>query len=267
MTRTIGTLGFLGCGQMGRALLAGWLETGRVRRDQVRIAARRTGAVTAERFGVQAASAAEVVRHSDVVVLAVKPSQSKAAVDGLPFRADQLLVSVVAGLRRDRLARWVAPARVVRTMPNTPCRVGRGVTTVLAGPDDAAGDIALVRDLFSAVGHVELLADEALFHAATALAGSGPAYLFVAMEALADGAVAAGLPRDAARRLAAMTVAGAGALACAPDAHPARLKDEVASPAGTTIRALQVLERRAFRAALIDAVEAAAARSREMEET
>jgi pyrroline-5-carboxylate reductase len=260
-----GTIGFLGCGQIGRALLAGWLESGRVPPDRVLVAARRSAAATAARFGVEAADPAEVVRRADVLVLAVKPAQAKAALAGLPFREGQTLISVVAGLTKARLAEYAAPARVVRTMPSTPCRVRQGVTVVLAR-DERPEDVALVEHLFAAVGHVELLADEDLFHVATALVGSGPAYLFVAMEALADGAVLAGLPRETARRLAAKMVAGAAALAGEPDAHPGALKDEVASPAGTTIHALQVLERRGFRSALVDAVEAAAARSRAMME-
>ncbi len=266
MTRAFTKLGFLGCGQIGRALLAGWLDGGRVRADQVLVAAKRSAEATAQRFGVRAATAADVVRECDVVILAVKPAQALTALDGLAFRSEQLLISVVAGVTRDRLARAATPARVARTMPNTPCRIGRGVTCVLAGPDDDAGDVALVEHLFSAAGHVEALADESLFHVATALVGSGPAFVFVALEALADGAVLAGLPREAARRLAAQTVAGAAALACGPDAHPARLKDEVASPGGTTIHGLQALERRAFRAALLEAIDAAARRSRELME-
>ena len=139
------------------------------------------------------------------------------------------------------------------------------MTGLLATSDDLPEIVDRVERLFQAVGEVVRLPDEGLFHGVTALAASGPAFLFAAMEALADGGVAAGLPRDLARRLVVHTFSGAAALAGVPGALPSTLKDEVASPAGTTIRGLQVLESRAFRGALIDAVAAAADRSRELE--
>lgn len=260
-----GTLGFLGCGALGRALLSGWLKTGRASPDRVLVAARTSAAETSARLGVSAVAASVVAAEADVVVLAVKPSQVPDTLQGLSFRPGQLLISVVAGVSRARIAALAAPARVVRTMPNVACRVGQGATLVLGGAPDAAADVQRAVALFEALGHVEVLTDEKLFHAATALVGSGPAYLFLAIEALADGAVAAGLPRAQAQRLAAHTVLGAGRLAVEPGAHPAALKDAVASPGGTTIEALAVLERRGFRGALLDAVRAAAERSRELE--
>lgn len=259
----IGDVGFLGCGRMGRALLEGWLSAGLVSRDRVIIAARESAEATAATFGVRAGSVFEVAARSDIVVLAVKPAQAGRMLSSLRFELGQVVVSVVAGVPRSGLP--VSPARLIRTMPNVACRVGQGTTAILATADDDAEDVARISRLFEAVGRVVRIPDEAMFHGVTALSGSGPAYLFAAMEALADGAVAAGVPRDLARALAVHTFRSATALADAPGAVPSLLKDEVASPGGTTIRGLQVLESRAFRGALLDAVVAAAERSRELE--
>ncbi|MEZ4472171.1 MAG: pyrroline-5-carboxylate reductase [bacterium] len=258
-------VGFLGCGQLGQALLAGWLAAEVVDRAGVRVAARQSAQVTAGRFGVQAAGAAEVVEACDLIILAVKPGQVAGLLAGLPFRAGQVVVSVAAGVNAATLRGLCAPAEVVRTMPNVAARVGAGATLVLGGATDGAAVARTVR-LFQAVGHVEVLEQEQLFHVGTALVGSGPAFLFVAMEALADGAVAAGLPRGQALRLAARVVAGAGTLAAAEGIHPATLKDAVASPGGTTMQGLRALEKGGLRAALLEAVLAATARSVDLED-
>ncbi|MCB9545203.1 MAG: pyrroline-5-carboxylate reductase [Myxococcales bacterium] len=258
-------VGFLGCGQLGQALLAGWLAAGVVERAGVRVAARQSAATTAERFGVLAASPAEVVAASEVIVLAVKPGQITSVAAGLPFRAGQVVLSVAAGVPRAALLAACRPAEVVRIMPNVAARVGAGASLVLGGATDGAAVARAVR-LFQAVGHVEVLDQEKLFHVGTALVGSGPAFLFVAMEALADGAVAAGLPRAQALRLAARVVAGSGTLAALEGIHPAILKDAVASPGGTTMQGLRALEKAGLRAALLEAVLAATARSQELED-
>ena len=259
----VGTLGFLGCGQMGRALLRGWLDAALIAPTNVLIAARESAGATAEAFGVRAASAIEVAGEADTIILAVKPAQAPRLLQGLHFQLGQVVISTVAGVSRHRL--HASPARLLRVMPNTACRIGRGLTAILATADEMPDDVERARRLFEAVGEVVTVADEHLFHGITALAASGPAFLFAAMEAMADGGVAAGLPRDLARRLVVHTFAGAAALAGVPGASPATLKDEVTSPAGTTIRGLQVLEARAFRGALIDAIAAAADRSRELD--
>ncbi|MCA9540100.1 MAG: pyrroline-5-carboxylate reductase [Myxococcales bacterium] len=247
---------------MGGALLEGWLAAGVVSADAVRVADKLTGPEVAARLGVHACASVDAIAGAEVVVVAVKPQTIESALGDLPFVASQLVISVAAGVPAARLRALVAPARVIRTMPNLACGVRQGVTAVLAGPNEVAEDVERTLALFRAVGHAEPLADEGLFHAATALVGSGPAYLFVAMQAMADGAVAAGLPRDTARRLAAATVRGAGAVAVESDAHPEALKDAVASPGGTTIAALGILERCGYRGALFDAVHAAAERSK-----
>ncbi len=260
-------IGFLGCGKLGQALLAGWLDRGLMRPDEVLVAARQSGAQTAARLGVTASTREQVAASAELIVLAVKPTQVDAALADLTFTPEQLVISVAAGVSRRRLELAASPARVVRTMPNIACRVGQGATLVLSGPADRVEDVERVCTLFGAVGIAERVADERLFHAGTALVGSGPAFLFVAIEAMADGAVAAGMPRATALRLAAAAVRGAGAMAFETGEHPAALKDAVASPGGTTIAGLAVLERHALRAALIEAVGAATKRSEELETT
>ena len=261
-------IGFLGCGKMGGALLDGWLEAGVVGGGDVHIY---DPALSETRFaGAQmAGTAQEMVAASDVVVLAVKPQRLDVALAGLTFSPGQVVVSVLAGTSVATIAPRVGPAHLVRVMSNILVELGSGSTVVLAHADAEVtrGVVAL----FGPVGHVEVVHDEGLLHAATALVGSAPAALFVAVEALADGAVACGMPRQAALGLAASVVRGSGALALhalqtsEPRRHPAELKDAVASPGGTTIQALAALEARGFRAALFEAIVAAARRSEEIQ--
>ena len=256
-------LGFIGCGALGQALLAGWIDAGAVDAGDVRVFDPAIGAQVAARFGVIAASAEAVVAGCDVVVLAVKPHLIRVATEALTFRADQIVVSVCAGVQRATLLAALTPARVVRVMPNIAAGLGASATLV-HGAGEAA-DVARIAALFDSVGHAEILDAEDLFHVGTALVGSGPAFLFVALEALADGAVAAGMPRAKALALAAHTMAGAAALA-QDGAHPATLKDRVASPGGTTIQGLRALEAGGLRSALIEAIWAATARSKALED-
>lgn len=255
------TLGFIGCGKMGGALLAGWLGAGVITADRVAVADPYTAADLAAEHGVRVATVAGAAA-ADVIVLAVKPHQLRPLLGEIQLKPDQLIISLAAGIPRAAIAAAAAPARVVRVMPNLGVRIGAGVAIVLGDAGTDRADAERVAALFAAVGHAEIVGDEQLFHAGTALVGSGPAYVFVAIQAMADGAVAAGMPREAARRLAAAIVRTAGALAGEPGAHPEALKDAVASPGGTTIAALGILERQGFRGALFDAVLAAAERSR-----
>jgi pyrroline-5-carboxylate reductase len=211
-----------------------------------------------------AASNSQVVDRSDVLVLAVKPQMIPAVASELHGRLGaRLLISIAAGTRIQSLADAFGTERIVRVMPNMPALVGCSASGYSLGAGASAEDGRLVEQLLGAVGRaVEV--DEKLLDAVTGLSGSGPAFVFVMIEALADGGVRMGLPRSVAMTLAAQTCKGAAELVLSTGEHPATLKDRVASPGGTTIAGLQALEGGAFRSALMSAVEAATRRATEL---
>jgi len=212
-----------------------------------------------------AATGGEAAAAARLVVLAVKPQQAAAACHefAAALAADAVIVSIVAGLTLRGIADLTGSRRIVRVMPNTPCLVGRGVSVVCQTPEVPAADLARVLELLAAVGSVHE-ADEGLMDAVTGLSGSGPGFLALVVEALADGGVKAGLPRQLALALATETLSGTAALIDGTGEHPAQIKDRVSSPGGTTIAGLAVLEHHGVRGALIDAVVTAAARAREL---
>jgi pyrroline-5-carboxylate reductase len=207
-----------------------------------------------------------VLAGSDVIVLAVKPQHLPGVLKEIAKGAEarHLFVSIAAGVPLSAMTSVLGQAaRVVRVMPNTPCLVGAGATAFTRGPKATDEDAALVERLFSTIG-IAMEVPESLLDAVTGLSGSGPAYVFQVIEALSDGGVRCGLPRNVATRLAAQTVLGAAKMVLDTGEHPAALKDGVASPGGTTIAGLHELERGALRGALINAVEAATNRSQEL---
>jgi pyrroline-5-carboxylate reductase len=262
-------LGFLGSGNMAAALVGG-LVHGNVL-PSARILASDVNAERLERlgreFGIRTTmDNHQLLRESDVVVLAVKPQLIDRVLTevGADVRADQLVVSVAAGVPIDALeSRLPKGSRVVRAMPNTPATVQAGATAVSGGTHASADDVRVARELFEAVGRVVVL-DESLLDAVTGLSGSGPAYIMLIIEALADGGVKVGLHRDTALLLAAQTVFGSAKLLLETGEHPGRLKDMVTSPGGTAIAGLHTLESGALRKTLIDAVEVASKRSAEL---
>ena len=210
-----------------------------------------------------AESNASVVQQAEVLVIAVKPQQVAAVLSEVKSHAaNKLFVSIAAGITLSTLCTGLGTKRVIRVMPNTPCLVGEGASAFARGADATPDDAKLVSGLLGAIG-VACELDEKLLDAVTGLSGSGPAFVYVIIEALADGGVRMGLPRATALELAAQTVLGAAKMVKGGE-HPAVLKDRVASPGGTTIAGLQVLEERAVRGALIAAVEAATRRSQEL---
>jgi len=261
-------IGFLGGGAMAEALIGALLAAG-VRPAHLRASdpdpARRKH--LEERHGIETtAENADAVHDSDVVIVAVKPGivpQALAAVQNTG--GDPLWISIAAGVSLDSLQAALSPsARVVRAMPNTPALVGAGATVFCGNAQTTADDADLARALFQSVGIAFTVTDEGLLDAVTGLSGSGPAYVFVFIEALADAGVRVGLPGDLAMDLAAQTVYGASKLARESDRHPAQLKDQVASPGGTTIAGLERIEAGGLRAVVYEAVAAASARSREL---
>jgi pyrroline-5-carboxylate reductase len=266
---TFPTLAFLGAGNMASAMLRGLVaqhicEPSRIYATDVRPESLQ-GLVST--LGIQgAASNRDACAAADVIVLAVKPQVLESVVTEVAdvLSDHKLVVSIVAGVPIARIQRWLGGrGRVIRTMPNTPAMVGAGATAMSAGPGVTEADMDIARRLFEATGTV-VRVEERLLDAVTGLSGSGPAFAFVAIEALSDAGVRAGLARDVATRLAAQTLLGAAKMVLETGEHPARLKDMVTSPAGTTIAGVAALDAHGFRHALHAAVEAATARSKEL---
>ncbi|HEV8550022.1 MAG TPA: pyrroline-5-carboxylate reductase [Polyangiaceae bacterium] len=262
-------IGFVGGGNMAAALVRGLLASGRVAPAAVRVSdpseARRSA--LARDHGIQTEeSNAAVARFATVVVLAVKPGFVAAALGSIAgaLAPGTLVISIAAGVPLAALEGLLpAGTHVVRAMPNTAATALAGATAFAAGSHATREDLEQARELFESVG-TAVVVDEALLDAVTGLAGSGPAYVMLVIEALADGGVKMGLPREAALALAAQTVYGSAKLLLETKEHPARLKDMVTSPGGTTIAGLHALESGGLRAALMDAVERATLRSREL---
>jgi pyrroline-5-carboxylate reductase len=265
-------IGFLGAGKMATALARGWLAARLTTPERVFAsdpspqARQAFAAETGLRAG---ADNREVVAAADVLVLAVKPQAMAALLAEVRpiVSARQLAVSIAAGIRLRQLAEGLgAERRLVRVMPNTPCLVGASASGYSPGEHATADDVALVDRLLNAVGRAFRLPED-LLDAVTGLSGSGPAFVYVMIEALRDGGVHVGLPREVATMLAAQTVFGAAKMVLETAAHTGALKDMVTSPGGTTIAGLHALERGGLRAALMDAVTAATNRSKELGRT
>ena len=265
------TLAVLGTGMMGGALARGLVTCGAMPPSGLHLfdTHRAKAEALAAELGPGALampSAQAAVADAHVILLAVKPSMiAEVLTEIAPFvLPSQLVISIAAGIRLAKMEALLPPTiPVVRTMPNTPCLVGKGATALSRGTHATEEHLRLAESLFAAVG-LSVEVPETLLDAVTGLSGSGPAYIYLVIEALADGGVKEGLTRDTARLLAAQTVLGAAQMVLSSDQHPAQLKDNVTTPGGTTIAALHVLERAGIRTALIDAIQAAAERSREL---
>jgi pyrroline-5-carboxylate reductase len=255
-------IGVIGAGAMGGALLRGVLGSG-VALDAVWAATKSDASArtVAGEFGIATHTTyAELTATSDVLLLAVKPAQLEAALRELRtagLRADTLIISVAAGVSIERIENALgAKNPVIRAMPNTPSFVGQGMTAIAGGSHATKEHLAIAERLFGAVG-LCITIEERLLNAVTAISGSGPAYVYLIIEALADAGVRVGLPRDVALTLVAQTVLGAAVMVQESDRHPAALRDDVTTPAGCTIGALLVLEDGKIRSVLARAVEEA----------
>jgi pyrroline-5-carboxylate reductase len=259
----------IGGGNMGEAILKGLIGAQLIKLQQITvtdIVEARLGHLR-ETYMVQALTDnVKAVAPADLIILAVKPQDITQTIQGIAPVVDhqKIVISIAAGVPTAKIeSAFGQPVRVVRVMPNTPALVLAGAAGLCAGSHATPADLEVARVLFDALGRTVVVA-EYLMDAVTGLSGSGPAYIFVFIEALADGGVKMGLTREAALTLAAQTVFGSAKLVLETGMHPGELKDRVTSPAGTTIAGLHALEERAFRGAVIDAVERATLRSREL---
>lgn len=261
-------IGFIGGGNMAEALIKGLLQGAYpVERILVSEPSDPRREHLAEAYGVcSTPENLELIKQCDIIVLAIKPQIADEVLEGIAaaYTADKLLVSILAGVSCEMIENhFDVSARVVRVMPNTPALVSEGASAVCAGRFSSHEDLMLVRHLFETVGQVQMI-DERQMDAVTGLSGSGPAYVYTIIEALADGGVREGLRRDIAHALAVQTVVGAALMVRETGEHPAILRDRVCSPGGTAITGVSTLESKGLRTTLMEAVSAAARRSREL---
>ena len=261
-------IGFIGAGNMAEALIRGVLSKGLYTKEEViasEIYEPRRKQISKE-LGIEVTSSGDdVIKSADFIVLAVKPQQVgdvlKAA-KGV-FTSKHLLLSIAAGVKIETLKSYVPDSKIVRVMPNQPCMVLASASAFSCSSDVKEDEKGKAKAVLDAVG-ISMEVKEELLDAVTGLSGSGPAYAYMIIEALADGGVLMGLPRDVSVRLAAQTMLGAAKTILETGEHPGKMKDIVCSPGGTTIEAVKVLEDYGIRAAMISAVAASAERSKEL---
>ena len=257
-------IGFLGCGSMGGAIAR---AVSQVTKDVVLTDRSGRGKALADQLGVAYGSAQEIARDCDWIFLAVKPQMMEEALSPIRERLQEkkpLLVTMAAGLSMEKIETMAGgDLPVIRIMPNTPAMVGAGMTQYCCNGLVTEENERHFLSLMAHTGHVDKL-EEGLIDAASALSGCGPAYMYLFLEGLADGAVACGIPRAKAYEYAAATMEGAAKLMLTPGQHPGQLKDAVCSPGGSTIQGVRVLEEKGLRAAAMDCVIAAFEKSRKL---
>jgi pyrroline-5-carboxylate reductase len=264
-------LGIIGGGNMGEALIAGVLQSGLLSPEEVRFFEPRIDRrdFLRDKYRVPSAKSNEdLVSDCPIIILAVKPQSVPEVLPEISRRLtrDHLLISICAGVPLDYLQSFCAvPVRMVRAMPNTPALILKGATALAPTPKAQAEDLSTAEAIFQAVG-ITAVVKESLMDAVTGLSGSGPAFVFAVIEALAAGGVKEGLSQEAALALTTQTVLGAAHLIQSTGKHPATLRDQVCTPGGTTIAGLYAMEEGGFRLALMNAVISATRRSKELGE-
>lgn len=262
-------IALIGYGNMGEAIIAGLLRNGLANPEQIAASGPRAERANElqSRYGIQPMTDnALAARHADVVILAVKPQKLQKVLAGLKgqIQPNALVLSIVAGASIQSLRDGLGHANIVRSMPNTPAQIGEGITVWIASPAVSEEQAELARQILSALGPEVLVEEESYLDMATALSGTGPAYVFMFMEALIDGGVHLGFPRRIAEQLVIQTIRGSVDYYTRRKLHPAALRNEVTSPAGTSAAALYYLEKAGFRTAISRAIWAAYERSQEL---
>lgn len=258
-------IGFIGAGNMGGALAAAVTKTDN--KVSLCCARRENSEAIAARIGAEVATALEIANNCDIIFLGVKPHTLSAVADeikaSLSKRDGICLVSMAAGVTLSRLQEMFGDLPIIRIMPNTPVSIGKGVILYTLGENASETDEKTLCEILSEAGELHKL-NEGVMDAATAISGCGPAFAYMFIEAMADGGVKCGLSRSTAQLLAAQTLVGAAELCIQSEKHPGELKDEVCSPGGSTIAGVAALENGKFRATVIDAVESAYKRTKEL---
>jgi pyrroline-5-carboxylate reductase len=253
-------VGFIGCGKMAQAMIEGMLRS-RILQPRDIMASAQTNVTlqsVRERFGIFVSNSnLEVAKQADVLILAIKPNIHDTVLREIADVVDEqkVLITIAAGISLEFIESFFeTKIKVVRAMPNTPSLVGEGMSAICHNPQVIQGDLDKVLLLFNSFGKTEVLA-EALMDAIPAVSGSSPAYVYMFIEALADGAVKQGIPRKQAYKLAAQAVLGAAKMVLETERHPGELKDDVCTPGGATIEAVSALEREGFRSAILTAMD------------
>lgn len=264
-------IGFVGAGTMGEAMIRGLLKAGLFAPEDILASGRREErlAELEAAYGIQTSlDNCEVARAAGIIIFSVKPQDMSRVLDGLVdvINGEKILISIAAGITTAFIAdKFPSQVRVIRVMPNTPALVLEGASAIAVGQHATPEDVKVAKAIFRAIGKA-VVVEEHLMDAVTGLSGSGPAYIFLIIDAFSDAGVKVGLSRDVAQFLAAQTVLGAARLILETKRHPGELKDMVTSPGGTAIAGLHTLEQGGLRTTLINAVEAATNRSRELGE-
>lgn len=262
------TVGFIGGGAMAEAIISGAVSNGVLPAENIFVSDLNQERVSLlkEKYGVNAyLGANEFINKVNLVLLAIKPQVAMKAMEQVAGKQNDsaVVASIVAGLKLEKIEKFFPESSVIRIMPNTPLAVGAGMSAYALGTKAKAEDATVLVEILSACGKA-IEVQESMMDAVTGLSGSAPAYVFLMIDALSDGGVAAGLPRKTATMLAAQTLFGAAKMVLDTGRHPDDLRDQVTSPAGTTIAGVRVMEQQGVRAALIDAVIAATDRSKEL---
>ncbi|MDI9220708.1 pyrroline-5-carboxylate reductase [Pantoea sp. EA-12] len=259
-------IGFIGCGNMAKAIISGLVNSGLIAPANIWVFDRKpaTNQSMAQQYGVTAAESAEsLAREADILFGAVKPNVILKVLNDLAslLKKDVLVVSIAAGVTLDSLAAVLGHDRkIIRVMPNTPSLVNEGMTSITPNVLVTAQEVDEVVGIFESFGKAAVV-NEYLIHAVVGVSGSAPAYVFMFIEAMADAAVLGGMPRAQAYQFAAQAVKGSAQMVLETGKHPGELKDMVCSPGGTTIEAVKVLEEQGFRAAVINAMQQCMAKS------
>ncbi len=264
MTKTIG---FIGCGKMAQAMIEGMIRSGLVKPEQIIASAQTESTLqhASKEYGIKVTTAnVEVARSANFLFLAVKPNLYGEVIEEIKHEVqlNTIVITIAAGISLDYMGEsFGRDIKVVRSMPNTPSLVGEGMSALCKNNKVTDEDIAAVISLFESFGKAEVM-EEKLMDAIPAVSGSSPAYVYLFIEALADGAVLQGIPRDKAYRLAAQAVLGAAKMVLETGQHPGELKDAVCTPGGATIEAIATLEKNKFRGTVLSAMESCTNKSK-----
>lgn len=263
------SIGFIGCGSMGKAMLKGLLNSIDINKENIIISTKseESRSNIINEFKVNCVlDNVKVAKAAEILFLAVKPNMYKQVLKEIEnyIKDDVIIISIAAGITLEDMESWLDKEyKIIRTMPNTPALVGEGMSAICPNLNVKKNDLEIICNIFSKFGKYEIL-EEKYFDAFIALCGSSPAYIFMFIEAMADAAVKLGIPRNKAYKMAEQSILGSAKLALETGKHPAELKDMVCSPGGTTIEAVIELENNGFRSAIIKSMEKCSEKSKNM---